>query len=450
VNLECEDEDEHGEAPVENRALGADNAADRRTTMNSRERVEAALKHREPDRVPLDLGSTAVSGMQVSAVYALRQALGLDRPGTPVKVVEPYQMLGEIAPDLAERLGVDTVGLPGRTNLFGFASEGWKPWKTFDGTPVLVPAGFNTEPNAAGDIPMYPQGDRSAPASGRMPKGGFYFDSIVRQPPVDDDRLDPRDNLEEFAPLTDADLAHYEFESRRLAGESDRALVGNVPGTAFGDIALVPAPWMKQPKGIRDVEEWYVSLAARQDYVRAVFEGQCAVALANLEVFRQAVGDRLSVIFMSGTDFGTQAGPFMSVETYRELFKPFHKRLNDWVHGHTGWKTFTHSCGSVVSLIPEFIEAGFDILNPVQCSAAGMEAAGLKRRFGKKLAFWGGGVDTQRTLPFGKPEEVRAQVRERIATLGRGGGFVFNPIHNVQAGTPVANLVAMYETVRSS
>jgi len=418
--------------------------------MNSRERVEAALGHRRPDHVPLDLGSTAVTGMHVSVVYRLRQALALDGPGAPVKVVEPYQMLGEIAPDLAARLGVDTVGLPGTSTLFGFANEGWKPWRTFDGTPVLVPADFNIAPEPSGDILMYPHGDRTAPPSGRMPRGGFYFDSIVRQPPVDEERLNPADNLEEFGPLSDADLAHYERESRRLADETDRAMVGNIPGTAFGDIALVPAPWMKRPRGIRDVEEWYVSLAARRDYVREVFERQCQIALKNLAAFRQAVGDRLSVLFLSGTDFGTQSGPFMSAESYRELFAPFHKRLNDWVHANTKWKTFTHTCGSVAAFIPEFIAAGFDVLNPVQCSAAGMDPAELKRRFGAKITFWGGGVDTQRTLPFGTPEEVHAQVRERIGIFAPGGGFVFNTIHNVQAGTPVENLIAMYETVRES
>ena len=416
--------------------------------MNSRERVEAALDHRQPDRVPLDLGATATSGMHVSAVYALRQALGLDPPGAPVKVVEPYQMLGEIAPDLAGRLGVDTVNLPGPANMFGFPNQGWKPWKTFDGTPVLVPADFNTEPDANGDMLMYPQGDRAAPPSGRMPRGGYYFDAIIRQPPIDEDRLDPRDNAEEFVLLSDADLQHFERESRRLRAESDRAIVGSVPGTAFGDIALVPAPWLKRPKGIRDVEEWYVSLAARKDYIREVFARQCEVALKNLAAYRQAVGDRISAIFMSGTDFGMQSGPFMSAESYRELFKPFNRRLNDWVHANTGWKTFIHTCGAIVPLIAEFIAAGFDILNPVQCSAAGMDAAGLKKRFGRKMAFWGGGVDTQRVLPFGRPEEVREQVRERIGIFAPGGGFVFNPIHNVQAGTPVGNLMAMYEAVR--
>src|SRR5512138_2978955 len=135
--------------------------------MTSRERVDTALSHRQADRVPLDLGASAVTGMQVSSVYALRQALGLDAPGTPVKVIEPYQMLGEIKPDLMDALGVDVVGLSPRDTLFGFRNEKWKPWTTFDGTPVCVPGDFNTEPEADGSILMYPEGDRSAPASGR-------------------------------------------------------------------------------------------------------------------------------------------------------------------------------------------------------------------------------------------------------------------------------------------
>jgi hypothetical protein len=415
--------------------------------MNSRERVEAALEHREPDRVPLDLGATAVSGMQVGAVYALRQALELDPPGTPVKVVEPYQMLGEIAPDLARALGVDFVSLPGPANMFGFANDGWKGWTTFDGTPVLVPAGFNIEPDARGDILMYPAADRSAPPSARMPKGGFYFDSIIRQEPIDDDALDPADNLD-YGPLSEEDLAHYRREAGRLASESDRALVGGIGGTAFGDIALVPGPWVRRPRGIRDVEEWYVSTLTRTDYVREVFERQCQLALANLELFRQAVGERLSVIFMCGTDFGTQNAPFISPDAYRDLYQPFHRRLNDWVHAHTGWKTFKHSCGSILPLVEEFIAAGFDILNPVQCSAADMDPAGLKERFGARITFWGGGVDTQRTLPFGAPEEVREQVAERMAVFKPGGGFVFNTVHNVQVGTPAENLRALYEAVK--
>jgi hypothetical protein len=295
---------------------------------------------------------------------------------------------------------------------------------------------------------MYPEGDKSASPSGRMPEGGWYFDTIVRQPPLDDEALDVEDNLEEFSPIADEDLAYFQREAERLYTETDKAILANFGGTGFGDIALVPAPWLKHPRGIRDVEEWYISTVTRQDYVYEVFDRQCEIALANLEKLYGVVGDRVSVVFITGTDFGTQRGPFISPQTYRALYQPFHKRLNDWVHAHTSWKTFIHSCGSVCALIDDFIAAGFDILNPVQVSAAQMDPQTLKQQFGETLTFWGGGVDTQHTLPFGTPEEVRQEVRARIDAFGPGGGFVFNTIHNVQPQSPVANVLAMYETLR--
>lgn len=414
----------------------------------SRERVRLALDHRQPDRIPLDLGASPVTGMHVSTVYSLRQALELDPPGTPVKVIEPFQMLGQIEGDLMEVLGVDVVGLMPPKTLFGFENSNWRPWATFDGTPVLVPEGFNTNPEPNGDILMYPQGDTSAPPSGRMPKGGWYFDAIVRQEPIDDETLCVEDNLEEFGPISEDDLAYVQAEAERLYTHTDKAILAVFGGTSFGDIALVPAVWLKHPKGIRDVEEWYVSTTLRRDHVYAIFDRQCEIALANFEKLHQAVGDRVTAVFITGTDFGTQRGPFISRQTYRELYMPFHKRINDWVHQHTPWKTVIHSCGSVAALIGDFIEAGFDVLNPVQCSAENMDAAELKQRYGDRIAFWGGGVDTQRTLPFGTPDDVRSEVRQRLEVFGRGGGFVFNPIHNVQAQTPVENLLAMYDAFR--
>jgi uroporphyrinogen-III decarboxylase len=160
------------------------------------------------------------------------------------------------------------------------------------------------------------------------------------------------------------------------------------------------------------------------------------------------VGDRIAVIFISGTDFGTQRGEFISPDLYRELYLPFHKQINNWVHANTNWKTFFHTCGSIYHLIPSFIEAGVDVLNPVQCSAANMEPHRLKQEFGDKVVFWGGGVDTQKTLPFGTPDEVRQEVAERIRIFAPGGGYVFNSIHNIQAKTPVENVLAMFESAR--
>jgi hypothetical protein len=415
--------------------------------MNSRQRVSAALNHQQPDRIPLDLGGSPVTGMHVSSVYKLRQALQLDPPGTPVKVIEPYQMLGEIQPDLQDALGVDVIGLSSSITMFGFPLAGWKDWIFFDGTPVLVPSDFNTQSEPNGDILMYPQGDRAARPSGRMPAGGFYFDAIVRQPEIDEGRLDPADNLAEFKHISEEDLDYYAQESERLFTQTDKAILANFGGTGFGDIALVPGIQLKDPRGIRDMEEWYMSTVTRRELVWRVFEKQCEIGLENLQRIHARVGERVSVLFVTGTDFGAQNGPFISPKTYRDLYQPFHQAVNTWVHEHTTWKTFIHSCGSVARLYPDFLAAGFDIFNPVQTSAAEMDPEGLARDFGEKATFWGGGVDTQHTLPFGTPNQIREEVRQRMALFGPGGGFVFNPIHNVQAGIPVENLLALYQAV---
>jgi len=413
--------------------------------MTSKERALAALSHREPDAVPVDLGSTAVTGIHVSCVAALRDHLGLEK--RPVKVHEPYQMLGWIDEDLKEALGLDLDGISPRKTMFGFEARDWKPWRPPDGLEVLVPGGFNTTLDAGGDILIYPEGDTTAPPSGRMPSGSVFFDAIIRQEPIDEARLNPEDNLEEFGPLAAEDLAHFERSARELKS-SKRAVIACFGGTAFGDIALVPAPFLKRPKGIRDIAEWYMATATRRDYIHAVFAGQCEYALANLEKIRGVAGDVIDAVFVCGTDFGTQSSSFCSVRTFRELYLPYYKQVNDWIHKNTRWKTFKHSCGSVERFLDSFIAAGFDILNPVQCSAANMEAEHLKDKYGDRLVFWGGGVDTQTVLPFGTPAEVRAQVLERCAVFARGGGFVFNSIHNVQAGTPVENIVAMIDAVR--
>jgi uroporphyrinogen-III decarboxylase len=205
---------------------------------------------------------------------------------------------------------------------------------------------------------------------------------------------------------------------------------------------------LKNPKGIRDVTEWYVSTKARRDYVHRIFERQCEVGIENLRKVHAAVGDTVDAVFVCGTDFGTQTSSFCSDKTFRELWLPYYKQVNDWIHGHTAWRTFKHSCGSVVRFLDSFVEAGFDVLNPVQCSAAGMDPEFLKQKYGDRLVFWGGGVNTQETLPFGTPEQVREEVLRRCEIFAPGGGFVFNTIHNVQAGTPTANLVAMLDAVR--
>lgn len=351
--------------------------------VSSRERLEAALSHRESDRIPLDLGATAISGIHVSSLYQLRQALHLDRPGTPVRVWEPFQMLGEVTPDLLDALGVDAVRVSLPTNFFGFRNDEWKPWTTFDGTPVLVPGEFPTDPGPNGDLLMYPKGDRSAPPCARMPKNGLYFDSIIRQEPLDEAHLDPADNSEEFEPIGPVALQHLRSEVERLA-PSGRALIGDFYGTSFGDAALVPGPGLRHPRGVRDLEEWYMSYMTRPGYVAEVFERQCEIGRDNLAKIHAVLGDAITAVVITGTDFGAQNGPFISPKTYRRLFQPVHARLNDWVHTHTRWKTFIHSCGSIWRLLDDIADAGFDVLNPVQTSAAEMDPKALKDRYGER------------------------------------------------------------------
>jgi hypothetical protein len=417
--------------------------------MNSRERLQSALDHRAPDRVPVDFGATAVTGIHVSVVHRLRQRI-LGEKDYRVRVIEPYQMLGEVDDRLRAALGIDVVGVMPRRSLFGTENRDWKPFQLFDGTECLVPGSFNVTPAPQGGWLIYPEGDSTVPPSGHMPAGGYFFDAIVRQQPIVEEQLNPQDNLEEFGPLGEADLAHYRRQVQGLSEHKESGIMLVVPGTAFGDIALVPGTWMKNPKGIRDVTEWYVSTKTRRDYVYEVFEKQCEIGLKNLETLIGLFGDQVQAAMITGTDFGTQRGLFISIPAYRDLFLPFHRRVNEFIHRNSSWKTFIHSCGSVYQLIPHFIEAGFDILNPVQCSATDMEADRLKHEFGKDLVFWGGGVDTQKTMAFGQPEEVYREVRDRIALFNREGGFVFNAVHNIQGNTPIGNVEALFKAVADS
>jgi len=416
--------------------------------MNARQRLQATLNHEAPDRVCVDFGATNVSGIAVSTLRKLRKAV-LGEESGPVKIAEPFLMLGEVDDELRRALSVDVRGVFGRRGRFGVAAKGWKEFELFDGTEVLAPDWFTPTVDTNGDWLLHPGADPSAPPSARMPRGGFYFDAIIRQMPIDDRHLDPRDNLEEFGLYSAEDIEHFAAQTRQAAA-AGWGVVISPPGLSFGDVSHVPGVALARPRGIRDVEEWYVSLLTRPDYIYSVFEGQCQIALRNLASLAKAVGDNADVIFVTGTDFGSQRGPLVSPKVYRELFKPFHKEINAFVHANTPWKTFIHSCGAVVDLIPDFIEAGFDILNPVQTSAAGMDPATLKREFGHQIVFWGGGVDTQKTLPFGAPEEVYREVRERIDILGDGGGFVFNSVHCVQANTPVENMLAVFKAVRDA
>ncbi len=289
----------------------------------SRDRLLAALRLQQPDRIPIDFGGTAVTGVHASCVAALRDYYGLEK--RPVRVHEPFQMLATVEEDLRAAMGVDVVGVFARGTMFGFPIERWKSW-SFNGLEILVPGDFNTVTDSRGDTLIYPEGDISVPPSGRMPQGGYFFDSIIRQEPIDpaqdDANLNPEDNLEEFKPISRQDLDHL-ARSAHDASATGAGVIAGFGGTAFGDIALVPGPFLKHPKGIRDVTEWYVSTRSRQAYIHKIFERQCAIAIQNLEKIHAVVGDRVHAVFVCGTDFGTQTSAFCSVKTLQDLYFPY-------------------------------------------------------------------------------------------------------------------------------
>lgn len=415
-------------------------------TNQPRKLVQDALNHRQPGEIPVDFGSSFITGIHCSVVANLREHFGLENH--PVKVIEPYQMLGLVEDDLKDAMGLAVTSIFPRKTIFGFPNENWKEFRTPWGQTVLVSGHFHYRVESNGDVLIHPEGNRAAPPSGHMPASGYFFDSIIRQEPYDEDNLNVADNLEEFGLMTEEDKAYWRRESAALKG-TNRAVLTHLGGTGLGDIALVPAPFLSHPKGVRGVEDWYMILATRPDYVKEIFDRQSAIAVKNLETLYGIVGDLLDVVVVCGTDFGTQTSQFCAPESFRDIWLPYYRRMNDWIHQHTPWKTFKHTCGAVVPLLPHLIEAGFDILNPVQCSAEGMDPAFLKQTFGDKLTFWGGGVNTQKTLPFGTPDEVYQEVRRRCEVFSPNGGFVFNAIHNIQALTPTANVVAMLEAVRA-
>ncbi|GHV79297.1 methyltransferase [Spirochaetia bacterium] len=414
-----------------------------------RKRLDNTLHHRDPGKVVLDMGSTSITGINANALAALRDALGLEK--RPVKIYEPLQLLGIVEDDLREALGLCVAEVTNDFTIFGYQNKNWKPWKLPSGLDVLVGDNFVTSiDEKTGYTYIHPQGDRNAPPAGRLPPKGFYFDNCFRTyKEFDEDNFDGREDFaEDYKVYTDEQLRTIENHCNDLYNNTDLGLIGGGALAGLGDFAYFPGPHIPYPKGMRDLQDWICVHQTSPDYVHQIFGLQTEVGLENAKLFKQACGDKIQVMQISGTDFGTQRGPMMSPESFRTFYQPYYKQINDWIHKNTAWKTFFHTCGSIVDFLPDFYETGIDVLNPVQCSAAGMDPRMLKEKWGDKFTFWGGGVDTQKVLPFGTPEEVYAQVTERLSIFAPGGGFVFNTIHNIQGPTPVANILAVFNAVK--
>ena len=297
------------------------------------------------------------------------------------------------------------------------------------GRPSKYPAGFSPVSEPDGSLVLL----RDGQAIARMPKDGFYFDRLEKYPGA------AHVDVATFQPalLSDQDCEHYRFQAEALFQNTDFAIVA----------PLGPPYELFYGLGTGDFASWMITLATEPDYVDALYGKLVEAWLENLRRFVAAVGDRVQVLQICD-DFGTQNAPFISVKMFRERIMPFYQRGLAWIHANTAMKVMLHSDGAIFPLIPSLIEMGVDILNPVQTSAGGMDAARLKREFGDQLVFWGGSLDCQHTLPFGTPDEVAREVAEHVRIFSPGGGYVFAPVHNIQANVPAENIVAMFETAR--
>ena len=405
--------------------------------MTSRERILTALNHQEPDRIPIDLSGHRSSGIAAMAYNHLREFLGL--PKRPIRVYDPIQQLAIVDEDVLSRFQVDTIEL-GRA--FALEDKYWTDWTLPDGTPCLMPVWARPE-RENGDWVLRSKSDGQVIA--RMPEGVWYFEQV------------------NFPFLEHEDLERVEAElagcmwaavasppgpitagttgepiliegARRLREQTDRAIIG-----LFGGNLLELGQWFYRN------DNFFMLLAGEPERAHRFLDKLMEIHLRNLDRFLRTVAPHIDII-MFGDDLGMQSGPQVSPAMYREYFKPRERTMWQLVKQRAPHlRIQLHCCGGVRELLPDLIDAGLDAINPVQITCRGMDAAGLKRDFGRQLTFWGGGCDTRDVLIKGTPAQVRDHVRKLIEIWRPGGGFVFQQVHNILADVPPANVVAMYD-----
>jgi uroporphyrinogen decarboxylase len=378
--------------------------------VTHRERVQIALNHEEPDRIPIDLGGSCVTSIAASSYQELRTYLGLPRvPSNMSDVVEQVVFVDD---DVLDILDADVIPL----------------WAN---APAIYQPEFR----------LHPDGSESFVdefgATLRKPTGGFYFDWC--EFPLPEPSLESLADMPWPDPADPARYAGLRERALQLRAASDRAIFGTAP--CGHDL-------FNQLLRVRGMVPGLTDLLLNEEFAEAFLDRYMHTILRAQGLFLDAVGDLLDVHF-TADDLTGQNGPFISPQLYRRLIKPRWAKIISLIKSKTEAKIFYHGCGAMREFLPDLIEIGVDIINPVQVSAAGMDTAALKKDFGKHLAFWGGGCDTQRILPFGTPAEVQAEVQRRIANLAPGGGFVFNPVHNIQPHVPAENIVTMFDTARN-
>lgn len=408
--------------------------------MTSRERVLTAIHHKEPDRVPLDLGATPSSGISAIAYARLKQYLGLNSGHT--RIYDVVQQLAQPEMELIDKFGVDVLDI-GR--MFNTRDEEWYDIELKSGQRAQYPKWF--KPRQGADGSWY-----GLAADGReiahMPSGSAFFDQTcfpyLEGYPENFSDLPKSMALVHWAALAHSPWDHaaetdfwqqLRQQALHLRANSDRALM-----------VVCGCNLFEWGTFLRRIDNFLMDLVGDPYHVEALLDELLQIHLQTLAKVCTAVGDVVDILRF-GDDLGTDQGPFMSPDIYRRLFKPRHKMLCEYVKAHSSMHTFLHSCGSIFKLLPDLIEAGFEIINPVQTNCADMEPERLKTAFGRDITFWGGGIDTRHVLNRATPDKIKAQVKQRMEIFSKGGGFVFNTVHNILPDVPPENIVALYEAV---
>lgn len=411
--------------------------------MTSRERVMASINHREPDKLAMDLGSNVSAGISGMAYGNLKKYLGMNEGH--VRIYDVVQQVAQPEIEILDLIGADVLDV-GR--VFNEKDSDWYDVTLSNGIQAQWPTWFRPVLQPDGSYNNYaPDGTLIA----RMPKGGMCFDQTYF--PYKEDYPDNYDNLdEEMSKVLWSAMVHspwdhskeegfYEDLRRRcieLRNSTDRALMITC-GCNFFEWGTF----------LRRMENFLMDTYAEPESVLALNDQLLERHLAMLTKVCEYVGDVVDIVRF-GDDLGMNTGMFMSLEKYRELFKPYHTKINEYVHTHSNMKTFLHSCGSIYPVMGDLIDAGFDIINPVQTTARDMDPARLKQEFGKDITFWGGGCNTRTVLNHGTPQEVYDYSRRMIDIFYKDGGFIFNTEHNILPDVPPENIMAMYKAVEDA
>jgi uroporphyrinogen decarboxylase len=402
--------------------------------MTPRERINNALNHIETDQLPIDFGGTKSTGIHVDEYIEVADALGLEI-GLP-RVYDQFQMLAHVDEPMLSRFQSDVVQLENVYESWGIQNSDWKEWVTGGGHKVLVPGTFDPVLDDDGYMILREQGKKVA----YMPeKNGLYFERYndpAAATSTDDHLMPPEEWKNKIALYTDEELKTLEKRAQVLHCYTDYSISGGFAKLKMTSTGIFAG---------HEFTEWLMRLFTDPEYVNEILAATAECAIENLKLYLEAVGPYIDTIFVSTTDYGTQKCELFNPDIFRDLYLPNLKKINDFIHENCKAKTLYHSCGSIRNILGYMIEAGIDAINPVQTTAENMDPLDLKTTFGDKIAFWGGGINSQTTLQFGSPEEVRAEVRERIDVFGKGGGFIFNPVHNIQYGVKPENVIALFD-----